>query len=96
MRRVLWVSTEKLGDAKFAQKDLPGALAAFEDALSIAKERAAEEPDNPEAQRDLSLSLSSVAALERAQRNYSEALKTYDEALGIRRELAERHEGNKR
>ena len=93
-QRLLWVTLQKVGDAKLAN-DLAGALAAFEEGLSLAKARAADEPTNPEAARDLSLSLSRVAALQRAQQNYADALKTYDKALAIRRNLATLHEGNK-
>ena len=84
------MTLQKVGDAKLAGKDLTGALAASEEGLSLAKARAAEEPTNPEAARDLSISLAKVASLQRAQQNYAEALKTYDQALGIRRDLATR------
>ena len=93
-QRLLWVTLQKVGDAKLAN-DRAGALAAFEEGLSLAKARAADEPTNPEAARDLSLSLSRVAALQRAQQNYADALKTYDQALAIRRDLVTLHEGNK-
>ena len=56
-QRLLWVTLQKVGDAKLAGKDLTGALAASEEGLSLAKARAADEPTNPEAARDLSISL---------------------------------------
>lgn len=94
-QRLLWTSTEKVGDAKFAMKDLAGALAAFEDSLSLARARSAKEPANPEASRDLSISLAKVASVHRAQQHYTEALQIYEQVLGIRRRLATLHEGNK-
>ena len=94
-QRLLWVTLQKVGDAKLTMKDLPGARVAFEDGLTLAKARATDEPSNPEAGRDLSISLAKVAALQRAQEHYGEALKSYDQALGIRRKLATLHEGNK-
>ena len=69
-----WVSTEKLGDAKLAIGDTAGAVAAFERGLALAKTRAGEEPNNPEAARDLSISLTKVAALARTRQDYKGAL----------------------
>jgi hypothetical protein len=50
------VSFNKIGDVKRAQGDLPGALAAYQDGLTIAKKLAAQDGGNAEWQRDLMIS----------------------------------------
>jgi tetratricopeptide (TPR) repeat protein len=93
-QRVLWVATEKTGDAKFAAKDADGALASYQDGLALARALAKQERSSLEAKRDLSISLTKLAAALRAQGKFADALSAYDESLAIRGGLADENEGS--
>jgi tetratricopeptide (TPR) repeat protein len=51
------VSLDKLGDVQLQAGDLPGALAAYQESLDIARKLAAQDPGNPEWQADLVIGL---------------------------------------
>ena len=77
-----------------AQGDLPGALAAYDEGLTIARDLAARDPGNAGWARDVSVSLDRVGDVRRDQGDLPGALAAYDEGLTIRRDLAARDPGN--
>ena len=79
---------------RVAQGDLAGALAAYDEGLTIARDLAARDPGNAGWARDVSVSLNKVGDVRRAQGDLPGALAAYDESLTIRRDLAARDPGN--
>ncbi len=57
----------KLGDVRVAQGDLPGALAAYDEGLTIARDLAARDPGNAGWARDVSVSLEARRRAARAR-----------------------------
>jgi len=93
-QRLLWVATDKVGDAKLASGDVSGALAAFRGAVALARSRAEADARNLEAARDYSISLAMLGAVRKADKDYDAALSAYGNSLDIRRKLAAEHTGN--
>ncbi len=85
---------DRSGQAYLTHGLLAPALEAFEDAMRIAKARAAEDPADDERARDTSVSLERVGDVRRAQGDLPGALAVYEEGLVIRRDLAARDPGN--
>ena len=79
---------------RVAQGDLPGALAAYEEGLRIARDLAARDKGNAGWARDVSVSLDRVGDVRVAQGDLPGALEAYEESLAIRRDLAARDKGN--
>ncbi|WP_449220858.1 nSTAND1 domain-containing NTPase [Tistrella mobilis] len=65
----------------------------YEESLEIFKRLAEQEPENTEAQRDLSVSLEKIADI-RQRQDPAAALALYEQSLEIRRRLAEREPEN--
>ena len=84
---------DQLGDVA-RQGDLPGALAAFDEGLTIFRDLAARDPGNAGWARDVSVSLNKVGDVRVAQGDLPGALAAFDESLTIRRDLAARDPGN--
>jgi hypothetical protein len=61
---------------------------------SISRKLAAQDPNNAEWQRDLSISLERVGIILSAESNFAEALDKEVESLAIRKKLASREESN--
>ncbi len=80
---------EKIGDLKLAAKDEAGANAVYEEMLANDRALAAANPDVPDRQRDVSLSLEKIAKMKLDSGDTAGALALYEESLGIRRILFE-------
>ena len=65
---------------RVAQGDLTGALAAYEEGLTIARDLAARDPGNAGWARDLSVSLERVGNVRVAQGDLAGALAAYERA----------------
>ena len=66
---------------RVAQGDLPGALAAYEESLAIARDLAARDKGNAGWPRDVSVSLNKLGDVRVAQGDLSGALAAYEESL---------------
>jgi cell wall-associated NlpC family hydrolase len=75
------------GRAEASESRHQDALSSFEESLTICRELASE-IGNPQARRDLSVSLDNVAGSKAALGDLAGALKLYEESLTIARELA--------
>ena len=84
----------KIGNALSDQEDWPAALAAYRDALSIARVLAASDPNNTDWQRDLSVSLEKVAGVLATQGDQKGTLKAYMDSFVIADRLAKLDPGN--
>ena len=93
-RRDLAAALDGVGDVRRDQGDLPGALAAYDEGLTIRRDLAARDPGNAGWARDVSVSLNKVGDVRRDQGDLPGALAAYDEGLTIRRDLAARDPGN--
>ena len=62
-QRDLSVSQEKVGDVRWAQGDLPGALSIYEASLTVRERLASQEPGNAGWQRDLSVSYAKIGSV---------------------------------
>jgi tetratricopeptide (TPR) repeat protein len=85
------------------QGHLPEALNSYRECVglgenlvgkSISRKLAAQDPNNAEWQRDLSISLERVGIILSAESNFAEALDKEVESLAIRKKLASREESN--
>ncbi len=94
-QRDLSVSYEKAGDALKAQGDLPEALKAYRESLSIRERFANADPDDAGWRRDLCVSYNKAGGVLKAQGDLPEALKAYRESLSIREELARADPGDR-
>ena len=72
----------------FALNDLTGALAAYQEGLSIRRKLVADDPTNPERLSDVSSSLVEIGRLLDWRNDPTGALAAYQEGLSIRRKLA--------
>ena len=88
------VSHNRIGDVKRAQGDLPGALAAYTDAMAIAERLAARDPANSEWQRDMWVSHVNIGGVKVAQGDLPGALAAYTDAMAIAERLAARDPAN--
>ena len=68
---------------RVAQGDLAGALAAYEESLTIARDLAARDPGNAGWARDVSVSLNKVGDVRVAQGDLAGALAAFEESLTI-------------
>jgi tetratricopeptide (TPR) repeat protein len=95
-RRFVEVSTavnqEKNGDIQMAQRDLTNALRCYKKSLEIRETLAAQDPDNSQWQRDLSINYEKIGDVQR--RDSSTALGFYKKSLEIREKLAARDRDN--
>jgi tetratricopeptide (TPR) repeat protein len=87
-QRDLGVSHSKRGDVLIAQGNLGGALAAYQEALAIAKRLAAAAPSNVPWQQDLAAGHQRLGNVLIAQGNLGGALAAYQEAFAIAKRLA--------
>jgi tetratricopeptide (TPR) repeat protein len=90
----LSVTLNKVGDVRLAGSDRAGALAAYEESLTIARKLAAADPGNAAGQRDMSVSLNHVGDVRLVAGDRAGALKAFEESLTIRRKLAAADRGN--
>ncbi|MBM3557180.1 MAG: tetratricopeptide repeat protein, partial [Alphaproteobacteria bacterium] len=82
------VAIGSTGDVRVRQGNLPGALAAFEEAKKIADRLAATDPANTEWQRDLSVSWIKIGDVRVRQGNLPGALSAFEEGKKIADRLA--------
>ena len=75
------VSLDRVGDVRVAQGDLAGALAAYEESLTIARDLAARDPGNTGWARDVSVGLEQGRRRARRPGDLAGALAAYDESL---------------
>ncbi len=92
--RNLAVSHGSIGDVKVAQGDLPGALAAFEEAMAISRRLAQSDPGNAEWQRDLSVSHNRIGEVKVARGDLDGALAAFEDGMSISRRLAQTDPAN--
>lgn len=85
-QRDLTVAYMKIGDAKFALRDMSGARAAFDDAIAYA--RSLQRSDDTKTQRDLAVALQRQGNLGLSTKDSSLAISAYLESLSMFRELA--------
>ena len=76
----------RIGDLKRTSSDNQGALAAFEDALAIARGFANAQP-GPDTQREVAVNLTKIGAVKRDLGDRDGALAALEESLAIRRAL---------
>jgi tetratricopeptide (TPR) repeat protein len=74
--------------------DRSGALAAYEESLSIVRELVAADSTNSSWQRDLSVGLEKIGNVRLAAGDRARALAAYEASLDVRRKLAEADPGN--
>ena len=74
IKRVLWVTQEKIGEALLAGGEREQALDAFDKALQAARTLAAGEFATAASRRDLAISLGNLGTAQRAARNFVGAL----------------------
>jgi tetratricopeptide (TPR) repeat protein len=86
--RALSVSYSRLGNVRFAQGDLAGALESYRASHAINDGRAQAHLDNAGRQHDLSVSYNKIGDVQRAQGDPTSALKSYRDSLAIRDQLA--------
>jgi tetratricopeptide (TPR) repeat protein len=82
------LALDELGDVRWAQGDLNGALGAYEQGLAIAERLAGQDAANTEWQRDLSVSHERIGDVRQAQGDLNGALGAYEQGLAIRERLA--------
>ncbi|MET0240581.1 MAG: tetratricopeptide repeat protein [Sphingobium sp.] len=82
------VSMNEIGDILVARNDLAGALAAYEEGLTIRRTLAEGDPSSAHAQRDVSVSLDRIGNILVARNDLAGALAAYEEGLTIARTLA--------
>ena len=82
------------GDVLVAQGQLPDALKAFRDSLTIRESLAKADPGNAGWQRDVSVSYNKVGDVLVAQGQLPDALKAFRDSLAIRERLAKADPGN--
>ena len=88
-QRDLWVSSNKLGEAREALGNLPEAKKHFEEGLAICRRLAEGDPENAQALRDLVVSHNFLGGVSLALGEYAEAKKHFEQQLAISRRLAE-------
>ena len=79
---------------KLRAGDGPGALAAYQESLDIARKLAAADPGSAQAQRDVSVSLGKIGDVKLRSGDGPGALAAYQESLDIDRKLAAANPGN--
>ena len=78
---------ERIGDAKVKQGDPAGALAAYEEALTITRRLSESDPTNHDWQRDLMVSLNRVGGMRLQAGNFDGSVAAFEEGLAIARAL---------
>ncbi|WP_170205826.1 tetratricopeptide repeat protein, partial [Archangium gephyra] len=78
-RRIFWF--DDLGRLAYMRRDLRDASRAYEEALSLSRQRRQNQGETPEALRDLSVSLDKVGDIRRARGELSAAAEAYEESL---------------
>ena len=84
----LWTAYNMVGDAEYAQGNLPNALANFREALAIAQSLNKLDPTNAIRQRNVAVSDNEVGDVELDQGNRDEALASYRDGAAIVERLA--------
>ncbi|MDQ3125265.1 MAG: hypothetical protein M3Q74_06625 [Pseudomonadota bacterium] len=84
------VGLNTLSDLARYEGDLPGARQASEEALLIARDLSARDPDNTGKLRDLSISYNKIGDIARAEGDLPGARKAYEDRLIIRNDLSTR------
>jgi tetratricopeptide (TPR) repeat protein len=82
------LALDELGDVRWAQGDLNGALGAYEQGLAIAERLAGQDAANTEWQRDLSVSHDRIGDVRQAQGDLNGALGAHEQGLAIAERLA--------
>lgn len=90
------VALDAQGDALLSKGDRAGALKAYEEGLEIARRLAADDPDNGDLARDVSVSLERIGDIRFAGGDRAGALKAYEESLEIARRMAADDPGDAR
>ena len=93
-RRERSVLLDAQGTVRQEQGDLPGALAAFEEALKVSQRLAQADPSNAGWQRDVSVSQNNIGNVLREQGDFGGALAAFEEALQARQRLAQADPSN--
>ncbi len=88
------VALNEIGDVRLLAGDRPGALAAFEEGLTIARRLAERDPGSAQAQRDVWVSLNKVGDVRLLAGDRPGALAAFEDGLTIARRLAERDPGS--
>jgi tetratricopeptide (TPR) repeat protein len=81
-------SLNKVGDTRLGIDDASGALADYQEGLSLARKLLAADPDNDQAKRDVSYSLEKIGDARSKAGDADGALAAFEEELAIRTELA--------
>ena len=92
--RTISVVHTDLGDVRVARGDLPHALEAYSQGLTIDKRLVDQDPTNSEWQRDLSISSDKIGDVQSARGNLDAALSAYQDSLAIREKLAAQDPSN--
>jgi hypothetical protein len=87
-QRELSVSISKLGQVRLAGGDNAGALADYNESVTVARRLAAADPGNLQLQNDLSTGLEMVGYAQFMAGDRTGALGSYEESLAIRRKIA--------
>jgi tetratricopeptide (TPR) repeat protein len=77
-----------------ARGNLDAALKVYQDRLAIAEKLAAQDPNNAEWQRDLSVSFNKIGEVQSARGNLDAALEAYQQDLAIAQKLAAQDSSN--
>jgi tetratricopeptide (TPR) repeat protein len=86
-QRLFWL--DDLGRLAYMRRDLREANRAYEEALSLSRQRRQSQGETPEALRDLSVSLDNVGDIRLARGELSAAAEAYEESLALSRQLRE-------